>query len=73
MICYIECCFIVGEGGSWQQTPTSRAMGALPPLYEYSLLVHPPLVIENLLPHAGTFQLADAGENKDTLYRMIIQ
>lgn len=34
---------------------------ALPPLYEYSLLVHPPLVIENLLPHAGAFELADAG------------
>ncbi|KAG5189847.1 hypothetical protein JKP88DRAFT_128835, partial [Tribonema minus] len=29
----------------------------------YTVVVHPPLVVENLLPHEGTFELADEGRN----------
>lgn len=31
---------------------------SVPPV-EYTMLVHPPLVVENLLPHAGDFELVD--------------
>lgn len=38
-----------GEGGSASSTP----------LVEYTMMLHPPLVVENLLPHAGDFELVD--------------
>ena len=37
------------EGGSASNTP----------LVEYTMMMHPPLVVENLLPHAGDFELVD--------------
>lgn len=39
-----------GSGSNAQRTP--------PPV-EYTMLLHPPLVVENLLPHAGDFELVD--------------
>ena len=74
--------FTIGEGSvrRWQQHH-HHTRGALPPLYEYSLLVHPPLVIENLLPRApatgvtqrcreytasGSVQLPAAGSRPET-------
>lgn len=32
--------------------------GAARPV-EYTMMLHPPLVVENLLPHAGDFELVD--------------
>ncbi|CAM9597685.1 unnamed protein product, partial [Laminaria digitata] len=46
-----------GEGGSASSTP----------LVEYTMMLHPPLVVENLLPHAGDFELVD--QNKGLLWR----
>jgi hypothetical protein len=52
-----------GAGGAGSGSRVTHQQDGSPytPLYEYSLLVHPPLVIENLLPHAGSFELADEG------------
>jgi hypothetical protein len=52
-----------GAGGANSGSRVTHQQDGSPytPLYEYSLLVHPPLVIENLLPHAGAFELADEG------------
>lgn len=37
---------------------------ATPPPIEYTMMLHPPLVVENLLPHAGTFELVDQVRSK---------
>lgn len=50
-----------GAGGAGASTAAgggARSAQPFPPV-EYTILLHPPLVIENLLPHAGTFELVD--------------
>lgn len=43
-------------------TGLSFSVGGTPttaPPIEYTMMLHPPLVVENLLPHAGSFELVD--------------
>lgn len=50
-----------GAGGGGASTAAgggARSAQPFPPV-EYTMLLHPPLVVENLLPHAGTFELVD--------------
>lgn len=47
-----------GPGASTAAGGGARSAQPFPPV-EYTILLHPPLVIENLLPHAGTFELVD--------------
>lgn len=37
----------------------ASAVGPVDPPVEYTMLLHPPLIVENLLPHAGDFELVD--------------
>ena len=53
-----------GGGGSVEGTAGHAAAGegsstSSTPLVEYTMMLHPPLVVENLLPHAGDFELVD--------------
>lgn len=51
----------VGGGGGGAVLPPTRegrAMRNNCPV-EYTMMLHPPLVVENLLPHAGDFELLD--------------
>lgn len=52
--------FFKSGGGVAEATAGASAGGAdVTPPVEYTMLLHPPLVVENLLPHAGDFELVD--------------
>lgn len=54
-----------GAGGGEATAEASRAPA--PPV-EYTMRLHAPLVVENLLPHAGDFELVDQVQRKLKLY-----
>ena len=48
-----------GAAGAAGAPAAAAGAGESPKPVEYTILLHPPLVVENLLPHAGTFELVD--------------
>lgn len=50
--------FCTGPLWLWPWASVDGAATSTPPI-EYTMMLHPPLVVENLLPHAGTFELVD--------------
>ena len=46
-------------GGAAGAPAAAAGAGESPKPVEYTMLLHPPLVVENLLPHAGTFEVVD--------------
>ena len=48
-----------GAAGGAGAPAAAAGTGESPKPVEYTILLHPPLVVENLLPHAGTFELVD--------------
>lgn len=54
--------FFKTAGGAGTGVASAAQAGGVvdsPPPVEYTMLIHPPLVVENLLPHAGDFELVD--------------
>lgn len=48
-----------GGGGVGALAGGRNATGCAARPVEYTMMLHPPLVVENLLPHAGDFELVD--------------
>lgn len=61
-----------GGGGAGVASAGGRnATGAAAPPVEYTMMLHPPLVVENLLPHAGDFELVDEVRERLVLWHPI--